>query len=356
MMPRSTTGLRPRATRVVFVVPGGFAGSSMIFAQRQATSLREEGAEVSIFHLQSRISPARLLLDWARLRKYLRQNRPDVVHAHFGTVTGLFTALAARGHRLVITYRGSDLNPASASASTLERVRAGAGRLLSQGAALRADRIVCVSAQLNRRLWWRRDRVIVLPSGVDAGVFFPEPQAAARARLGWTGGDCVVLFNAGHDSRIKRLDLAESSTALARTSVPGLRLHVLDGSTPPEKMPTFMNAADCLLVTSDAEGSPTVVQEALACNLPVVSVDVGDAVERLRGVSRTRIVTRDPRRIAAALAEVLAERGRSDGRAKLDEFSARHVAAKLHRLYLELGVIGSPAQQSATRGRAEDAA
>ena len=66
---------------------------------------------------------------------------------------------------------------------------------------------------------------------------------------------------------------------------PSVRLEVLDGNVAPARVPALMNAADCLLVTSDAEGSPTVVQEALATNLPVVSVDVGDIAERLEGVA-----------------------------------------------------------------------
>ena len=43
-----------------------------------------------------------------------------------------------------------------------------------------------------------------------------------------------------------------------------------------EQMPLFMNACDVLLITSSSEGSPTIVKEALACSLPIVSVDVGD--------------------------------------------------------------------------------
>jgi glycosyltransferase involved in cell wall biosynthesis len=97
-----------------------------------------------------------------------------------------------------------------------------------------------------------------------------------------------------------------------------------------------MNAVDCLLVTSDFEGSPTVVQEALATNLPIVSVEVGDIVERLEGVANTRIAGRDPEALGAAVAEMIGTPRRSDGRLKIAEFSAQEIAARLREIYMEL--------------------
>src|SRR6266852_2213766 len=142
----------------------------MIFARRQAESLRAAGIEVSLFCLRSRTSPWELVREFLRFRQELRRVRPDAVHAQFGTVTALFSALAGGKRPLLITYRGSDLNPSPASPG----LRAALGRLLSQLAALRAARIVCVSRRLRDRLWWRRSRAIVLPSGVDPEVFYPE--------------------------------------------------------------------------------------------------------------------------------------------------------------------------------------
>ena len=43
-----------------------------------------------------------------------------------------------------------------------------------------------------------------------------------------------------------------------------------------------MNSADCMLLTSSHEGSPNVVKEALSCNLPVISYDVGDVKQHLK--------------------------------------------------------------------------
>jgi glycosyltransferase involved in cell wall biosynthesis len=238
----------------------------------------------------------------------------------------MFAAIAAAGRPLVITYRGSDLNQ-------LPGCRAAVGRLLSQLAALRAARIICVSRKLRARLWWRQSRAIVIPTGVDPEVFYPEPRSMARRRLGWTHTERVVLFNAGYDHQIKRLDLAQAALAAARRRMPELRLEILDGNIEPGLVPALMNAADCLLLTSDTEGSPAVLQEALACNLPVVSVDAGDAAERVDGVRHARIVARDAESLGKALEDMVRQPLRSDGRLKLDEFSAQQIAVQLRDMY-----------------------
>ena len=332
---------RRGAARVVFVIPGEAHGSSMIFARRQADNLARQDVEVHLFHLRSRTSLRELAQEWRRFRHLVRRTAPHVIHAHFGTMTALFAAVAAPRKPLVITFRGSDLNPPASSAALPVRLRAVMGRVLSQLAALRAGRIVCVSGQLRERLWWRRKDVVVLPSGVDPEVFCPEPREHVRRRLGWSEAERVVLFNAGHDPHNKRLDLARDAVSLTQNLLERVRMEVLDGKRPPARVPALLNAADCLLLTSDTEGSPTVIQEALACNLPVVSVDVGDTVERLRGVSCSAIVPRDPRAIAAELARVLRVPTRSNGRRKVAEVSARRIAGELRRIYLELGAGGA---------------
>lgn len=320
------------ALRVLFLIPGLPDGNSMVFARRQAESLVAQGLAVEVFNLRSRISPRLLWSEFLRFRRTVRIFRPQVIHAHYGTMTAMFAVLASGRLPLMITYRGSDLNPLPSA----RRLRPAAGRLLSQLAALRASRIVCVSPQLRDRLWWGRGRATVLPSGVDATVFKPASQRDMRLRLGWQELDRIVLFNAGGEGCNKRLDLAQAAAAEARRWEPALRLEVLDGTIPPDRIPAMMNAADCLLVTSDAEGSPTVVQEALATNLPVVSVDVGDIAERLEGVAGSRIARRDPRALGRALAEVVTPPRRSDGRRRVPEFSSQRIARELARLYRDI--------------------
>lgn len=301
----------------------------MIFARRQAESLIAGGVEVECFYLRSRTSPRALLGEFLRFRGRLARLKPHVVHAHFGTVTSLFAALACGRGPLLITFRGTDLNRGPGGGA-----RAAAGRVFSQLAALRASAIVCVSQQLRSRLWWRKRGVVVLPSGVDSSQFRPFDRGEARRRLGWPHEQRVVLFNAGHDARNKRLDLAEAAVYQARFTLPGLRLEILRGNTDPAYIPLLMNASDCLLVASDSEGSPTVVQEALACGLPIVSVPVGDIEERLRNVKHTLIVPRDAARLAQAMVELTRVPLRTDGRAKkIGEISLEFIAGQLKSLY-----------------------
>src|SRR4051812_3149449 len=95
-----------------------------------------------------------------------------------------------------------------------------------------------------------------------------------------------------------------------------------------------MNAADCLILTSMIEGSPNVVKEALACDLPVVSVPVGDVHERLRGVEGCEVTADDrPETIAAALERVLRRGGRVEGRAAVRQLDERILTQRVIEVY-----------------------
>lgn len=61
----------------------------------------------------------------------------------------------------------------------------------------------------------------------------------------------------------------------------------------PNVVPLYINAADFVLLTSDEEGSPNIIREALALNKRVYSVDVGDVAKQLKGLENSLIVSRN---------------------------------------------------------------
>jgi glycosyltransferase involved in cell wall biosynthesis len=143
----------------------------------------------------------------------------------------------------------------------------------------------------------------------------------------------VVLFNASSHPAEKRPELARSAMQLAGKSCDLLRLVVLDGSIQPERVPIFLNAADCLLLTSPWEGSPNIVKEAVACNIPVVSVDVGDVREQLAGVNPSRIVSAVPEEIARGVLKIVSSPSRSNGCEKVKAISSDTVAQRILAVY-----------------------
>src|SRR5688572_3565555 len=134
----------------------------MVFARRQIDAISRRGHQTESFYLASRTSPAALCRAALSFRRRMSEFEPDIIHAQFGTVTSAFAAALSHSARLVITFRGSDINPAPSD----PRIRQTVGHALSHLSAYRADSIICVSAELARKMRVQR-RISILPSGVD---------------------------------------------------------------------------------------------------------------------------------------------------------------------------------------------
>src|ERR1700730_13232942 len=85
-----------RNLRVLHVIPGEPKTSEMIFARRESRDLERVGIDTGVFYLRSRISPFTLWNEAIRYRRMIQEFRPDLVHAHFGTMTAFFTGYLTR--------------------------------------------------------------------------------------------------------------------------------------------------------------------------------------------------------------------------------------------------------------------
>jgi glycosyltransferase involved in cell wall biosynthesis len=256
-----------------------------------------------------------------------------LVHAHGGE-----TAFPARFYRgpLVVSYSGSDLLGAAGSDGSLSASWRARRAFVRQHSRL-AQATITKSEQLARCLPASvRARNTVIPNGVDRVLFRPLPQAQARTELGWSADERIALFAGDPKVASKRVELAEAACAAARRrGWPG-RLQ-LAGGVPPDQMPLLLNAADCLLLTSTTEGSPNVVKEALACDLPVVATPVGDVAALLAGVSPSAVVEPDAEALADAVIECTREGRRSNGRELTGWLDKRLIAELIVDVYRRLG-------------------
>jgi glycosyltransferase involved in cell wall biosynthesis len=89
-----------------------------------------------------------------------------------------------------------------------------------------------------------------------------------------------------------------------------------------------------MLMTSHHEGSNNSLKEALACNLPIVSVDVGDSAERLKDVKNCFVSTsREPSILASIVDQVFTNGQRSNGRDYIHLVSMEHIANEVIKVY-----------------------
>ena len=100
-----------------------------------------------------------------------------------------------------------------------------------------------------------------------------------------------------------------------------------------EEVHLLMNAVDILIVTSHSETGPLVVKEALACNCPIISTDVGDVKELAKGTKNCYIVGYDAKHIEQKIRDILSSNKKSDGRAAVKHFGLEKIATDVYEVY-----------------------
>lgn len=317
--------------RILFILPGEESGYTMIFAKRQIDSLKKLGIDSLSFYLASRLNPFTLLSEYRRFRKCIKSFNPDIIHSHYGTMTAFFAGFSSM-KPFVITYYGSDLNFVRTENFFLEIFR----KILSQVSALRASALICVSQRLKDKLWWRKKITAVVPIGVDENFFHLMDYNEVRKKLNIDANEKLILFYS--NAPVKRLDIAQKAEAIVKNQVPSAKLKVLQGKVSPDEIVLLLNACDCFLLCSDSEGSPAMVKEAMACNLPVVSTDVGDVKQNIEATSPHVITEQNPQKLAAGIVEVLQANRRSNGREALVKLNLteKKIAEKVMDIYREI--------------------
>jgi glycosyltransferase involved in cell wall biosynthesis len=256
-----------RVLVVTNFLPDAAAPQRGRWVRDQVEEIRRRGVEVEVFGFPPG-SRHYIPATW-RLRRLLRRERFDLVHAHYGLTA--WCAQLAGARPLVVSFHGTDVR----------HVVVGP---LSRRLAWRVDLVAAVS----RALFAPEDGrpglpavpgSAVLPCGPDLGRFHPIARATARRQLDLDPDGRYLLFPANPGRPEKRADRAREVAAASGAEL------LIGGAIDPDRMPLWVNAANAVLVTSDYEGFGLVCVEALACDVPVLSTPVGIAPWALAGVT-----------------------------------------------------------------------
>lgn len=290
---------------------------------QQRAWLEQLGCEIDLLYIDSQTSRvAYLKALWSLIRQVQIGRRYDLVHAHEGAWVGLIAGLQRRVPTL-ITMHGSDLlDPAKRSVSRL------AARL--------AQQVLVMSDEMRRVL--DRNHVEVLPYGVDIMLFRPMSKRIAQTELGLSASKKYILFPYDTRRAAKRYALAKQALKIVRYTYPEAQLVTLSQASP-DRVALYNNACDALLLCSKYEGAPIAIREAIACNLPIVSTDVGDVAAMIDGLDQCYLSADRPEELAHYLCQVLAEGRRANGAVRRNQISGQRAAQRIKAFYAELALI-----------------
>lgn len=234
----------------------------------------------------------------------------DLVHANYGLTAPY--ALALRDLPSVLTLWGGEFvdNPFGP---------------LVRAATRHVDSVVVPSEPMADRV---DRRCTTIPFPVDTERFAPMPRAAARRELDLPVDERIVLFPYATAREEKNFPLARR--VVDRAPVDATLRTV--SNEPYHRVPLYLNASDLVLITSRHESGPMVAKEATACNVPVVSTDVGFVASVLEGVENAAVADGETA-LVEAVTTVLRNGGRADGRDGLQGYDEETMGRRLRTVF-----------------------
>jgi len=282
------------------------------FVKEQAHSLIKEGVLIDFYLIKGK-GLIGYLKNYFSLLNKLKNKKYNLLHAHYG-LSGLLATMQF-SVPVIITFHGSDVNMKK-------------NYLFSRIASNLSATNIFVHNNLSNRLKIYSKPLNIIPCGVDDNTFFPISKSDARKKLGWKKDNNYILFSSSFDNKIKNVSLAESAVSTINNS----QLIELKGFKK-EQINLLLNASDLLLVTSFSETGPIIVKEALACNCPIVSTDVGDVKKLIKNINNCHLTTYNANNIKEKINLVLKDNNRTNGRIAIQKFRLEKIAYEVLSVY-----------------------
>jgi glycosyltransferase involved in cell wall biosynthesis len=297
--------------KVLFVASGNNKKVSP-FVLDQARALESSGIEID-FYLIKGNGIFGYLKNFKSFKKKINSFNPDIIHAHYG-LSGLLTVLQNKVPTIV-TFHGSDINKKKS-------------RFFSNIAIKFSADSIFVSKNLADMVNAKNPNII--PCGVDLDVFYPMNNLKVRQKLNFDIEKKYILFSSFFENSVKNYPLAKEAISLLSNQT--VELLELKGFSR-DQVSELMNAVDLVLMTSQTEGSPQFIKEAMACNTPIVSVDVGDVKDIIGTIKGCFIAEYNAQSVANKIGMALNFAKKTTGREYINNYDNKTIAKKVIDVY-----------------------
>ncbi len=304
--------------KVLFVSSGNSKAGISPIVLSQGESLKRNGIDLDYFTIVGKGTKG-YLKNILRLRRFLRRKNYDLIHSHY-SLSSIVASLSCK-LPMVASLMGSDTHMSFFWKSII----------IKAFYRLRWSATIVKSSRMKKSI--SLDNAVVIPNGVDFELFKPIEKDISKMKIGFNDKRRHIIFVANPDRHEKNYPLAKKAVELINND--SVELNAVS-NVDQNVIPYYMNAADILLLTSLWEGSPNVIKEAMACNCPIVSTDVGDVREVISNTKGCYICSYNPGDVADKIKLALDFGKRTDGREKIKHLDEKIIAKKIIQLYAEI--------------------
>jgi glycosyltransferase involved in cell wall biosynthesis len=317
--------------KVLFVCSGNAKSFDIVpFIKEQGESLKKLGVDVAYYQIKGKGLQGYLKSGF-KLRKYLKTNHYDLIHAHF-TKSGCTAVIGVHKIPVILSLMGSDAY----------------GEYIGENKVLFVSRyltlltyfiqpfvraIISKSENIERYVYMKSKSYIV-PNGINMDKFKLNP-INHNINLDFNPKAKRVLFLGSKTSIRKNIKLVQD--AISQLKLKDVEL-INPFPISHDAIPKYLNSANVLAACSFMEGSPNVIKEAMACNCPIVTTDVGDVKWVLGKIEGCYIASFQTEDYAAKLGEALKFSetiGRTKGEQRIKELGldSETVAKRVLEIY-----------------------
>ncbi len=310
--------------KVLFVHSGNFPYGIESFIKSQGESIKDKGIELDYFPVKGK-----------GLKGYLKNIKAiknvakeyDVIHAHFGLI-GLLCSLAYTKKPIVLSIMGSDAY-GSYNINGERLFKSYSIMFLTQLAMMSPKALIAKSKNILKYIPYK-NKTQIIANGVNFSMFKPLNKELCREKLNIPQDKKVLLALANPKDPRKNFSLIEEA-AKKNTDKNFLLLNPFPIKH--KDFVTYLNASDAFILASYNEGSPNVVKEAMACNIPILTTDVGDAKEIINKTKGCYLIDFDATNVVEKIKLVMSFGKRTTGRSDINHLDGEIVAQKIIDMY-----------------------